>query len=125
MAIGKISMLVVDDDEPVRSALRRTLGRASATIRWAASAEEALALIAAGVPDLLLSDYRMPGAMNGLALLSKVHLEHPRVRCVLHTGEPMDTSSQGVPFPVLYKPCPTRTLVDLIESVRASLGIVP
>ena len=114
----RISVVVVDDSELLRASLRRSLKRAPALIRFAASAEEALELVSQGVPDLLISDYRMEGSLDGLTLLERVHAEHPEVRCVLHTGEPTDTTRLVSAFPVLFKPCPTEVLLDLIESVR-------
>jgi DNA-binding NtrC family response regulator len=115
---GKISLLVVEDNELLRVALRRHLRRAPAVTRVAEAAEEALKLVAEEVPDLLISDYRMVGNMDGLSLLERVHAEHPGVRCVLHTGESPDTTLLVSVFPVLFKPCPMEVFYELIESVR-------
>jgi DNA-binding NtrC family response regulator len=114
----RISVLFVDDSEPLRSTLRRNLKHAPANIRWAGSAEEALTLIAAEVPDLVVSDYRMEGGLDGLSLLERVHAAHPHVRCVLHTGEPAHTTLQASAFQVLFKPCPTSAFMQLIEAVH-------
>ncbi len=111
---GPISMVIVDDDELIGTSMRRELRRAHATIRLATTAREALVLVAAEVPDLLLSDYRMPGEMDGLALLTKVHADHPEVLCVLHTGEPPEVT-QASAFRVLSKPCGTGMLLQIIE----------
>jgi DNA-binding NtrC family response regulator len=114
-----LSVLIVDDSEPLRAVLRRNLKHAPATIRWAGSAEEALALIEKEIPDLLVSDYRLVGALDGLSLLEAVQARHPQVRCVLHTGEPAHTTLRVSAFQVLFKPCPTEVLFELIESVRS------
>ncbi len=116
-------MLIVDDYGPLHASLRRDLRHAPANIRVAGSAHEALELIADEVPDLVLSDYRMEGSIDGLTLLERVHAEHPAVCCVLHTGEAVDTTLQVSSFPVLFKPCPLSAILELIESVREGLNL--
>tara|TARA_R110002124_G_scaffold5585_17_gene35697 strand:+ start:895 stop:2181 length:1287 start_codon:yes stop_codon:yes gene_type:complete len=58
-------ILVVDDSRLQRRLLTGLLGRWGYQVTEAASAEEALTLCAAQLPDLILSDWMMPG-MNGL-----------------------------------------------------------
>ena len=67
---GRVVLLLVDDEPLVLSSLRRCLKRAAASIRTAVSAGEALVLVGAEVPDLVISDYRMPGSMTGFDLPS-------------------------------------------------------
>ncbi len=64
-------VLVVDDDEAVRSSLSDALANESVRVSVAATGEEALERLAAEAVDLVLSDVRMPG-MNGLELLRRV-----------------------------------------------------
>ena len=60
-------VLVVDDSRMQRRILSATLERAGYEVVEAASGSEALALLREGTPDLILSDWMMPG-MDGLAL---------------------------------------------------------
>jgi two-component system NtrC family response regulator len=78
-------VLVADDDRAVRAALELNLTRAGWQVRLAASAEEALVLLQAEAPDVLLSDVRMGGA-SGMELLAAVRERAPEVRVVLMTG---------------------------------------
>ena len=64
----KERILVVDDEQNARGALRTILGEEGYEIREAQDGEEALALLAGFAPDLILSDLRMP-KMDGLTLL--------------------------------------------------------
>jgi CheY-like chemotaxis protein len=65
-------VLVVDDDENMRSLVEQRLGRAGHRVLGAASADEALQLVAErGVPDVIVLDVLMPG-LSGLDLLSRL-----------------------------------------------------
>jgi DNA-binding NtrC family response regulator len=77
-------VLIVDDDKNTRDGLERAL-RTDYDVRLAENAERAMELLGDGTVDLLLSDLRMPG-MDGLALLRRVHAQHPEVVCILLTA---------------------------------------
>jgi len=78
-------ILVVDDERAVRSALRVNLGRAGYEVLLAEDGQAALDLLASGVPDLVLTDLRMP-RLDGMMLLEAVHTEHPDLPVVMMTG---------------------------------------
>jgi chemosensory pili system protein ChpA (sensor histidine kinase/response regulator) len=67
------TVLVVDDSQTMRRALRSTLAKAGFRIREAADGREALTICAAGMPDLITLDMEMPG-MDGLEALSALRL---------------------------------------------------
>ena len=62
----KAKILVVDDNADVRLLVRKVLERAGFLIVEAASGEEALSAVEELVPDLVLMDIRLPGAIDGL-----------------------------------------------------------
>jgi two-component system KDP operon response regulator KdpE len=62
------SVLVVDDEPQIRRALSLNLGVRHYDVREAATGEEALAIVAAEQPDVVLLDLGLPG-MNGMAVL--------------------------------------------------------
>ncbi|MRR12065.1 response regulator, partial [bacterium] len=79
---GTLKVLVVDDEPGIRQAVSRVLAQhrtvlpdeSSETafdVTQAASAEEALAVCAAGAPDILLLDYKLPG-LSGLDVLERL-----------------------------------------------------
>lgn len=72
--LGGVHVVVVDDEESVRGLFTDVLQLAGACVRAASSAREALALIEAGMPHVLVSDVMMPdedgywliGALRGM-----------------------------------------------------------
>src|SRR5919198_4577642 len=64
-------ILVVDDEPEVAKALRRILTRRGFEVEVAASGEEGLARLERFAPDIVISDYRMPG-MKGPEFLDQV-----------------------------------------------------
>ena len=78
-------ILVVEDDGMVRHALVEWLGIAGHKVTEAEDAEAALGQIRRAVPELVLSDIRMPG-MSGLDLLERVRAFDPDLPVILVTG---------------------------------------
>ena len=81
----KRSVLVVDDDARVRTALSEALADGATDVLVAADAEEAIARVASSPVDVVLSDIRMPG-MGGLALLELLRERAPTVDVVMMTA---------------------------------------
>jgi CheY-like chemotaxis protein len=91
-------ILVVDDDEPVRNAMRALFGCLGCEVVDAADGVQALALIRAEPTrfELVIVDSRMPG-MSGPEVCQKAHAIAPDVPLVLCSGAPHDlTRLEGV-----------------------------
>jgi CheY-like chemotaxis protein len=69
--LAGVKILVVDDEPDARSLLERLLEDCDATVTTAASASEALELVARDKPDLLLSDIGMP-LEDGYTLMRRI-----------------------------------------------------
>ena len=81
------TILVVEDEKPLLTAVRRLLERASYTVLSAASVSEAIE-IAANYPepiDLLLSDYLLPSA-TGRQLAQVLRRSRPNLRVLFMSG---------------------------------------
>jgi PAS domain S-box-containing protein len=72
------SILVVDDDEMLRRLVIETLARDGCELREAANGLDALVMIAARRPDVLVLDLMMPG-LDGFGVLDRL-LERPETR---------------------------------------------
>jgi two-component system nitrogen regulation response regulator GlnG len=77
--------LIVEDEEEIAQALARLVGREGLTSLLAKDGAEALQLVRAGDPDVLLTDFRMP-AMDGMELMRKVGELDPDLPVILITG---------------------------------------
>lgn len=81
------TVLIADDEEPVRRVASRLLARNGYAVREAANGAEALQILAAadGKIDLLVSDIIMP-EMGGLELARRVTTEYPNLPILLISG---------------------------------------
>ncbi len=86
---------VVDDDRSVRFVLAAALGEAGFRVTAFADAAEVLAALASGrVPDLLLTDVRMPGD-SGLTLLDKLKASRPHLPVIVMSAHTDVASTAG------------------------------
>jgi CheY-like chemotaxis protein len=80
-------VLVVEDEVVVRALLADELRAADLTVVEAANADEAWAYLqSGGQADLMLSDVRMPGSMDGIELRRRVRAEFPGIKIVITSG---------------------------------------
>jgi response regulator RpfG family c-di-GMP phosphodiesterase len=113
------TILLVDDDVRVVSALQRSLYR-QYRIEIAAGAEDALEAVGQNSYAVVVSDLRMPG-MNGVELLTHVKRLSPDTVRVLLTGQAdLDSAiaavNEGNVFRFLTKPCPYPLLCKALDS---------
>ncbi|RME64051.1 MAG: response regulator, partial [Caldilineae bacterium] len=82
-----IRVAIADDHEIVRRGLRMTvLGEEDMElVGEAANGREAVALVAAQKPDVLLLDLQMP-EMDGIAAAQEIRREHPDVYILVLTS---------------------------------------
>jgi DNA-binding response OmpR family regulator len=87
MASRKNSILVVEDEPIIRMALTDHLERAGFDVTESGSGDGAMEIIKAGTPiDLVVTDVRMPGWTDGIALALWVRHNHPRVKIIIVSG---------------------------------------
>jgi two-component system NtrC family sensor kinase len=114
------TLLIVDDDEHVRRALRRVLRRARCRVLDAPDGEAALALLEKEPVQVVVSDYRMPG-LNGVEFLRVVKERWPLIQRVLLTGQ-ADSSAieeavnQSEIFRFIWKPWDDGHLLITVQS---------
>src|SRR2546421_8916848 len=97
------TVLIVDDEEPVRRTFREWLEEADLGVRLlaAADAEEALNLANERTVDLAILDWNLGAGSDGLQLLEDLYLFNPDVVAIMITGyahqaTPLDAMRMGV-----------------------------
>jgi CheY-like chemotaxis protein len=115
------TVLVVDDDESVRTLAARMLTVAGFVVLTAADGIDAMAVLD-GSPGVavVLTDLQMP-RMDGhqLAMQLLAHPDHPHL--VFMTGHPEASLTQNLPGPLVIKPF---TLDALTTAIRAVVSEV-
>jgi len=103
------SILLVDDDAAFRHVMSGELGRLGYKVAAAASGEEAIQRVAAGEPEVVLLDLRLPG-MGGLEVLKAINTSAPATEVIMLTGHgSIDTAIESIrigAFDYVVKPCP-------------------
>ena len=82
---GPATVFAIDDEEPMRNALRRLLSSAGFPIQLFASASEFLEHTGLSRPACILLDLNMPG-MSGLELQQELHARGVTIPVVFLTG---------------------------------------
>jgi CheY-like chemotaxis protein len=86
MADFHYRVLVVDDDPAILQCSVDVLSHCGYEVRTARDGFEALALMRKALPDLIISDLKMPN-MSGFELLSVVRRRFPQIPVIAITGE--------------------------------------
>jgi CheY-like chemotaxis protein len=101
--------------------LARLLGSDGHDVTVATSGEEALAILASSLTDVVISDLSMGAGMNGWELAEAVRALPSRPRFVLTTGwgaeiEPDDAAARGV-MAVVSKPYRLPDLRKILNTI--------
>jgi CheY-like chemotaxis protein len=127
--MGVVKVLLVDDDEVVRWTLGRVLEQSGFDVTVAASVPEALKLISSEIYDVLLTDLHMPGAGDGLTVVSAMRHANPKAITLLLTAFPeMEAAAHAIlqqADQILVKPMNVPALLEVIKQRLASGAPVP
>ncbi len=119
-----LHVLIVDDEEPIRVAIRIVLERRGHSIAEAGSAQEGLVRARDALPDVALVDLRLPG--NGLTLLRELdRIPGLRGRTALMTGSEdllLDEQGQVIWPRWICKPFDFGALIELVERLGDGLA---
>ncbi len=119
-------ILIIDDEQPIREVCVRTLTPLGHSVETAENAEQAIACFERHPFDLVVTDYRMPGALDGLALGREIRRRFPETQVILMTGYPtlenaVAALNMGV-MDYLVKPFDQAELVDYVNQRHGKLG---
>jgi two-component system cell cycle sensor histidine kinase/response regulator CckA len=121
---GQGTILLVEDEDPVRAVNARALSGRGYTVLEAASGVEALEIIQErGAPvDLVVSDVVMP-EMDGPTLLGELRKLYPDLKVIFVSGYAEEAFRKNLPegeeFNFLPKPFSLRQLVETVKQVMS------
>ena len=117
-------VLLVDDDEMVSSTLSTVLDREGFKTTVAASVSQALKYISSETFDVLLSDLHMPGAGDGLTVVSAIRHANPKSVTILLSAYPeMNAAAHAILMQadeILVKPMDVAALLAIIKQRLAN-----
>jgi two-component system cell cycle sensor histidine kinase/response regulator CckA len=122
---GQGTILLVEDEDPVRAVNARALTARGYTVLEAASGVEAMQIIEerGTSVDLVVSDVVMP-EMDGPTLLGELRKLYPDLKVIFVSGYAEDAFKKNLPegeeFNFLPKPFSLRQLVETVKQVIAS-----
>ncbi len=120
---------IIDDDKSIRWVLEKSLAREEIEFKSFSTADDALRALSNDLPQIVVSDIRMPGS-SGLDFLQVLHQRHPHIPVIIMTAysdlESAVSAFQGGAFEYLPKPFDINHAVELIqralEQSRRKLG---
>lgn len=122
MLRGRSVILVVDDEEKIRKLIGEQLEDGGYEVILATSGDDAFQILQ-GTPhiDLIVTDVRMPGVMNGFDLIEQALASRPDLRTIVMSGYTGESIQRiGLADCFLQKPFTLRSLESKVESLLAA-----
>jgi two-component system KDP operon response regulator KdpE len=123
MSTQPASILVVDDEETIRTIVAEALTSQGHHVQTSDSAEHALRTCTSTSFNLVLLDLKMPGTMDGIDLLTEIRRRWPSTVVIMMTGYgTVDSAINALragAFDYLTKPA---SIAQIIESAERGLA---
>jgi CheY-like chemotaxis protein len=114
------TILVVEDEVCIRFDVTETLTSAGFNVIPVSTADEALEVLLLPAPiDLVFTDVRMPGSIDGLELARRVQSEWPHIKIVVASGH-LQMPSDLAPAASFGKPYLLAVVTDCIGGLLRS-----
>lgn len=114
-------LLLVDDEPIIREGLERMIDWEKLSLKMTASCPNAIAALDSmtdDMPDILLTDIRLPG-MTGLELVQRAVALHPMLQCIVLSGyDTFQYAQEALKYGVieyLLKPCDQEDLENALR----------
>jgi DNA-binding NtrC family response regulator len=119
-----VRILVVDDEADYPHLLSIILGKEGFDVQTACTGAEAVRVVARFVPDVLIVDWMLEPANNGLDVAKTIEERNPKLQTILITGYPsasLESRVQQLPnVEFLAKPFTPADLVAMVRRASAS-----
>lgn len=128
---GTGSVLLVEDDDAIRAVVSKVLQRSGYHVTEASSATDAVRIWYENryAFDVLLTDFILPGGLNGAQLAEKFVADKSSLRAILMSG--YSTAPGGTPFSLpertvhLVKPFKTKMLLETVRQCLDANKVEP
>lgn len=112
------TILIIDDDAHLRSSFERLLTQEGHKVRTAPTGESGVEQVKDNVPDLVITDLRLPG-MDGLETFQSIHRIEPKLPVIVMTAYgTTDTAIEATKlgaFDYVLKPFEIPDMLSLID----------
>jgi DNA-binding NtrC family response regulator len=118
---GLAPILLIEDEPSVTAFLRAALERHGYAVANAASGAEGLNMLSGGKYSGVISDIRMPGAVNGAEVHAWIQKNRPELcaRIILISGDTANSETQAFlaqsRAPCIEKPFRVQQLMTIVE----------
>ena len=119
-------ILVVDDDENIRSLLKELFTKQGYRVTVAKNGEEAVAMSQIKLHDISIIDINLP-SLNGLETFLAIQNIDPQARVILMTGqrerkvdELIKTALDNNAYTCIYKPFDPLALIEVVNDICSS-----
>ncbi len=120
LKVARSSVLVVEDEVITRITLGQNLRDLGHDVIETSNADEALVVFEATLPDIIVTDIRMPGSVDGIDLCSTVHKIYPELPVIIVSAH-LDPDVHGCDPHTKFFPKPY-SIVELVEAVQSTLA---
>jgi CheY-like chemotaxis protein len=118
LARSDATILIAEDDVILRTVVAEQFREEGYSVVETSNAEEVLLVLRTGIPvDLLFTDVRMPGTLDGIALARLVRAEFPDVKVVIASGNVAATEVGTTIDGFISKPYHVSQLLEHIKSL--------
>jgi CheY-like chemotaxis protein len=114
-------ILLIEDEPRAAALLKGLLEHDGHSVVHVPTAEQAIPMAARFLPELVISDYYLPGGMNGAEAAQHIRLMIPSAHLIMVTGYPLEEviaqSLPAKPLAVFEKPVEYEPLSRLIQNI--------
>ena len=118
------TVLVVEDELYIRMSAVGALEDEGFLVLEAKNSAEALDVLSRhSETNILMTDVRMPGPMDGLALVAQVQIDHPAICSIVVSGNASAEQARNAgACGFVAKPYLVKTMIQAVNDCAASLG---
>lgn len=117
------TVMIVEDEILIRMALADAIIDEGYRVFQAVNADEALVILRSREQiDLVVTDVRMPGSIDGLGLVTKLRENWPKIKILLVSGHLSEVQMKNVADAAFVKPYRHSVVIKCIDNLLKDMG---